>query len=268
VFSKQEFQSWAKRSVVPFAAVMTRIEGRKDDDLLRTYGFRGFPSMALLDAAGEAITKEIPRDLFSMQNIVAAAPAYAKLSAAAAAGDEVDAKAWFLAQLGMGKLGAEAARAQLEELGLAGNSKAEQMVFVLEMNDLWHKARGREATDEDKTAAREAVYAAFKAGKRLPAGASPEPFVDEMLMESAKSNKDAKAFFFTYDRVKVGLVERIGQMKGFAPRYRADLEKNKDDAEAVKRIEASLKRLETSLAAAEEQIAELDALAKTLKAGP
>ena len=41
MFSKSDFQHWAKGNVVPFAAVATRIEGRKEDDLLRTYGFRG-----------------------------------------------------------------------------------------------------------------------------------------------------------------------------------------------------------------------------------
>ena len=58
VFSTTEFQSWGKNNAVLFAATMTKIEGRKDDELLRTYEFRGFPSMAILDAKGEAITKK------------------------------------------------------------------------------------------------------------------------------------------------------------------------------------------------------------------
>ena len=90
MFSKKDFQTWGKQNAILFAAVMTKIEGRKDDALLRTYEFRGFPSMAILDADGTAMTKKVPRDLYSMSNIVAAAPAYAKLSAAIEAGNEVD----------------------------------------------------------------------------------------------------------------------------------------------------------------------------------
>ena len=50
MFSSKGFQSWGKDNAILFAAVMTKIEGRKDDELLRTYEFRGFPSMAILDA--------------------------------------------------------------------------------------------------------------------------------------------------------------------------------------------------------------------------
>ena len=67
MFSKEDFQAWGKKDVVLFASVMTRIEGREDDDLLTKYGFRGFPSFAILDAEGEAITKQMGRDLASMQ---------------------------------------------------------------------------------------------------------------------------------------------------------------------------------------------------------
>jgi hypothetical protein len=117
----------------------------------------------------------------------------------------VDAKEWFKAQLGVGKLSLEEAKAQLGTVGLTGEAKAraEQTVFVMEMNALAGSLRGRGVTAEAKMAACEAVYEAFKAGKRLPEGSSPEPFVDEMLIDAAKSNNDAKAFFFAYGRVKL-----------------------------------------------------------------
>jgi predicted ribosome quality control (RQC) complex YloA/Tae2 family protein len=267
VFSKKDFQAWGKQNVVLFAAVMTKIEGRKDDELLRTYEFRGFPSMAILDAEGGAVTKEIPRDLFSMQNIVASAPSYVKLAAAAEAGEQVDAKAWYLAQLGMGKLSVEEAKAQLATVGLAADAKvkAEQIVFVMEMNDLSRSSRGRGATAEDKMAACEAVYEAFKAGKRVPAGSTPEQFVDDMLIDAAKSSGDAKAFFFAYDRVKARHQERIEQMEGFVTRYEADLEKNKDDPKLLERTQSTLKRIGETIDETKKQIEELDALAKKLK---
>ena len=115
MFSTDDFQAWGKDNAILFAAVMTKIEGRKDDALLRTYEFRGFPSMAVLDASANAVTKSIPRDLQSMQRIVAATPGYVKLAAAVDAGEDVNASEWFLARLRLGKLTSAEAKEQLAE---------------------------------------------------------------------------------------------------------------------------------------------------------
>jgi hypothetical protein len=267
VFSKKDFQVWGKQNAVLFAAVMTKIEGRKDDDLLRTYEFRGFPSMAILSADGTAITKQVPRDLYSMSNIVAAAPAYAKLSAKVAAGEEVDQKQWLLAQLGMSKITAADAKAQIASTGLSGDdkAKAEGMLFVLEMGELSGVVRNRKATEADKAAARQAVYEAFKAGKRLPSGASPEAFVDDMLIEAAKSKHDAAAFAHAHARVEARFVEQIEQMKGYQQQYRADLEKHKDDEKLLARTKSTLERIEKIIEEAQKQVAELVELQKKLQ---
>ncbi|MFT4514563.1 MAG: hypothetical protein ACI89X_003927 [Planctomycetota bacterium] len=268
MFSKNEFKAWGKQNAILFAAVATRIEGRKDDDLLRAYEFRGFPSMAILDADGTAITKKVPRDLYSMSNIVAAAPAYMKLSAEVEAGSEVDQKQWLMAQLGMGLIKAKDAKAQITSTGLGGKEKAraEAMLFVLEMGELAGSARGRNVTAEDKMAACQAVYEAFKAGMRLPAGSSPESFVDDMLIDAAKSNKDSAAFNHAFKRVKARHLEQIKTMNGYLPRYRADLEKNKDDEKKLERTKSTLKQIADIISGAEQKIADLDKLAKQLKA--
>ncbi|MCA8976443.1 MAG: hypothetical protein KDC98_17115 [Planctomycetes bacterium] len=267
MFSKKDFQVWGKQNAVLFAAVMTKIDGRKDDDLLRTYGFRGFPSMAILDADGAAITKKVPRDLYSMRNIVAAAPTYVKLKAEVDAGTDVDKGQWLMAQLGMGELGAAEAREQLAgaDLDDATRATAEQMLFVVEMQELSGTLRGRDVSAEAKTAACAAVYEAFKAGKRLPEGAAPEQFVDDMLIEAAKDNSDGEAFFFAYERVKARFLERIEMMKDYLPRYREDIEKLEGDDQKVERAKSALKRVGEFIADAEKQVAELDALAKKLK---
>lgn len=267
MFSKQDFQDWASDNAVLFASVMTKIEGRKDDDLLRTYEFRGFPSLAILDAEGNAITKKVSRDLFSMKNVVAAAPMYAKIKAEIDDGKEIDEKAWFMAQLAMGELDSNDVREGIADLGITGDekAKAEEMLFVLEMGELASKSRGRGATEADKMAACVAVYEAFKAGKRLPAGAAPEAFVDEMLVDAAKDSGDKKAFFFAYDRVHERMVERIASLEGYLPRYRADLEKFKDNKARVARIEQALGRLEQMIADTKKELTELEAAAEKLR---
>ncbi|MFT4842743.1 MAG: hypothetical protein ACI8UD_001944 [Planctomycetota bacterium] len=268
MFSNKDFKAWGKENAILFASVMTKIEDRKDDDLLRTYEFRGFPSMAILGADGTAITKKVPRDLYSMSNIVAAASDYAKLSAEVEAGSKVDQKKWLMAQLGMGKINAKDAKAMIASTGISGKTKAraEGMLFVLEMAELASSARGRDVTAEAKMAACQAVYDAFKTGMRLPAGAAPESFVDDMLIDAAKSNKDGVAFAHAYERVKARHLAQIETMKGYLPRYRADLEKNKDDEKELERTKSTLKRIDEIITEAKQKVTDLEALAKQLKA--
>ncbi|MCA8948296.1 MAG: hypothetical protein KDE27_02265 [Planctomycetes bacterium] len=267
MFSKQEFQDWVGENAVPFAAVMTKIEGRKDDDLLRTYEFRGFPSMAILDAGGEAITKKVPRDLFSMQNIVAAATVYPKLKATLDAGEPVDEKAWLMAQLRMGDLSAEDAAAEIEAVGLTGEDKAlaARLLLVLQTSELWHKATARDSSDADRKAAREQVWADFKAGKRLPAGTSPESFVDGVVIDMAKETNDKEAFFFAYERVAAGLKERLAQLEGLVPRYRTMIDEAGDDEKKLELAKRSQERLDGAIEIVERELAELDAFAAKLR---
>mgnify|MGYP001341760569 FL=1 len=267
MFSTDDFQAWGKDNAILFAAVMTKIEGRKDDALLRTYEFRGFPSMAVLDASANAVTKSIPRDLQSMQRIVAATPGYVKLAAAVDAGEDVNASEWFLARLRLGKLTSAEAKEQLAEAGLSGDAKeeAQQSMFVLEMTELSKAARRRDASAEDKMAACEAVYAAFKTGRRLHAGAPPEAFVDDMLIDAAKSNGDKAAFGHAYERVKQRHMKRIKDMEGFKARYEADVEKFKDDEQKRERAKSTVGRIEQIMGQAEEQLQQLEALAKKMK---
>lgn len=267
MFASKDFQSWGKDNAILFAAVMTKIEGRKDDQLLRTYEFRGFPSMAILDSDANAITKSVPRDLFSMQNVVAASTEYAKLSADAAAGKKVDPAAWYISKLGLGKLTAQEAKEQFADAGLAGEAKtkAEQMLFVLEMTELSKSARGREATAEDKMEACVAVYEAFKAGKRLPKGASCETWVDDMLIDAAKSNNDKEAFAHSYERVKTRHLKRIEEMKVFLARYQAEAEDSKADEAKRKRAETTVGRIEQIIDGTTGTLDRLEALAKKLK---
>ncbi len=55
-------------------------------------------------------------------------------------------------------------------------------------------------------------------------------------------------------------------MKGYLPRYRADLEKNKDDEKKLERTKSTLKRIAEIIEGAEQKIADLETLAKKLNA--
>ena len=53
-----KFKEFSKSHVM-LLSVMTKIDDRKNDDLLGEKGFRGFPSFAILDAGGDVIAKNL-----------------------------------------------------------------------------------------------------------------------------------------------------------------------------------------------------------------
>lgn len=249
MFSKPDFQTWGKASAVLFAAVMTRIDGRKDDALLRTYGFTGFPSLAVLDADGTALTKKVGRDLFAMATATAAATDHAALAAKVGAGDEVDRAAWFMARLGVGELELEPARAEMADLELteAQRASAEQQLLVMEVGQL---LRGRDATEvADK------VYALHKAGKRLPAGSSLAFGFDSKLLEGAKKAGDGAAYLAAMPSVKEQLEEQVRNLEELLPKYQDN--------------QRALESLRSSLEATRKNLADIDATAAAFrKNGP
>jgi len=251
VFSDKKFQAWGKQDVVLFASVMTRIKDRKDDALLSAYGFRGFPSLALLDSEGEMVTKEIGRDLYSMQTVSAAVSVYHKLKPRVDAGEEVDQAAWFMARLGMGELKLEEAKKEAAGLKLNDEQKetASKQIFVMELDGLVQQLRKRSM---EVDAAGDAVYAFYKQGKRLPDGASLTSFYDQMLVKGASKAKDAEAFFFSYPRVKEGMTTQLESLEKGQLQYKD----NERAQEYFKRNIESTKK----------QIAELEIQAKAVKA--
>ncbi len=210
-----------------FAAVMTHIEGRKEDDLLHTYGFGGFPSLALLDAKGEVMTKKLPRDAAGMASTVTAACELVDMEAKQAAGEEVDANALFLAKLALGKYDSEQAKEQLAALKLDATQKATagQKILVLELEEMMgelRKSRGDEAVEAD---CQSRIYASYKAGSRLPADSQWVSFFEPMALAGAKEAEDGAVFIALYPNVKAGLEKNLKnideKMKEFADNQKA-----------------------------------------------
>lgn len=63
VFSRREFQNWAKDHVVVYLADFPRrkriapAQKRQNDELSKRYGVRGFPTVLIVDAKGKVITR-------------------------------------------------------------------------------------------------------------------------------------------------------------------------------------------------------------------
>ena len=280
MFSKSDFQAWGKENVVLFASVTTKIKDRKNDSLLRNYGFGGFPSLALLDAEGNAITKKIGRNLNSMRAVSASAPTYAKMKKAVADGETVDKGAWFLARMDMGELKLKDAKTEIVGLSLPAEKMAavQSKIFEMEVN-AWFRnrfgprqarsgQRGRRGQRGQARAPRtlnpkvvEQVHAAFKAGKRLPAGSTRLAFFEDTLLEAAKSKNDAAAFKFAFagtrERAVKAIAGRETRVKSTTARAKQFADQPNRAKQWERRIESAKKSVETAKA----KVVELDALA-------
>jgi len=268
VFSKTDFQKWGKDNAVLFAAVMTKIDGRKNDSLLREYGFRGFPSLAILDASGKALTKKVQRNLDSMSSLVKASNRYIELKAKVDAGEGYNKNAWFMTRLDMGQIDVASAKKEMPTLDLSDkqSKRAGNMIFAMELEQMLAKQRAQARRGPRNAAAPRGaapkldipgfVYDAFKAGKRLPKGHGLQAYFDGMLVEAAKKKQDKEAFLFSYPRVRKNIAERIESYKKMVARYA-----NQDNDRAhmmVERINQVVKR-------SEKELADLDARAEAFK---
>ena len=253
MFSTSEFQTWAKANVVPFAAVMTKSEERPHDELLRTYGFGGFPSLALLDANGDAIMKGIGRDVHSMSSAVKAARDYEDLKAKFDAGDEVDQGRWLLARLGLNKLELEEAMNEFMSLNLEGEQRQAAIHHLVQLELGQLMGAMREGGDAAVKSAQQRVLVMFHEGWTPPEGAGEQRFYDSLLIAAAKEQQDEVAFRYAYPRVRAQLLEQKETFEGYLDRY-------KDD-------EATLGRVRTMIERNEKELAELEAAAKQLGSG-
>ena len=126
MLSTDEFKAFAGK-VVPFLSMMTRIEDRKDDDLLRTYGFRGFPSLAFLDAEGNKLLTQGGRTVKDFEDSLAKVSEFVELDAKAKAGDESAVVPALIAQMKLG--GIDYAGAQAKAKG-AKFTKEQKVAFT------------------------------------------------------------------------------------------------------------------------------------------
>jgi len=260
VFSTKEFQEWANSGkAVLFASVMTKIEGREHDDLLRTYGFRGFPSMAVLDADGTALVKGIARNLPAMAGTVEAAPEYVELSKQVEAGEEVDQARWFMTRLRIGQLSLPDALDGIERLDLSPEDRAYAEPVVLDMQ--LQTMKGDASKTEEAMAV---VYKAHKAGKGLPPGAATQDFFDLMLAKAAVKNDDAKAFHSVYEQVKKSIAAEIDDLQKRVLTFRGYLDRFKDNEQMLERVEKSLANFQNTLEQREQDLEALREAAERL----
>jgi hypothetical protein len=255
VFSKKDFQDWGAERVVLFAAVTTHIQGRKNDDLLGEYGFSGFPSFAILDAAGKTITKKISRDLASIQTAVDAATKYVELEARDAAGKKVDRSALILARLGLDRINVREARQKLAELKLNAKRarEVEALLFDAELQSLVS------LSNRNADRAGDVAYGLYKAGKKPATGSKHTSLFHAMLLRGAENTGDGEAFLYAYPHVRADVTKQMQSL--------AKSEKTAKSSRSRRSYENRLARLKKEIGYMDESAKEFRVAAEAAKKG-
>ena len=128
--SDPAFGPWAK-SVVPFLHVTTRIAGRKYDGLLGEKGFRGFPSLAFMDAEGNILAKPQSRSVTAFESTRTALIEHADLVKRIEGGEKGLDATLLLCEYALGKVDSAAFKTRSESLADVSD---EQKTAIAQIN--------------------------------------------------------------------------------------------------------------------------------------
>ncbi|NUN52670.1 MAG: hypothetical protein HUU06_07780 [Planctomycetaceae bacterium] len=194
MLSTDEFKAWAK-DVVLLCHITTRIEGKKDDDLLGRKGGGGFPYIVALDAEGRVTaTLEGGRDVAGFTEMMKKGAEYAAKKAKADL-PAAEALELFLFDVEVGNLdlaGAREAAAKMKDLS---DDQRKRVAGALLDKEIGAVLEGiRKGTPEEKQAAGKAFAEMWKAGAEPdPDGRSFQPYYILML-DHAEATKDVALF--------------------------------------------------------------------------
>ncbi|MHC4514972.1 MAG: hypothetical protein ACYS5W_14855 [Planctomycetota bacterium] len=233
MFSTTEFSDWSKQHVM-FLHVTTRLEDRKHDGLLKEKGFRGFPSLAFMDASGIVTARHAgQRDLEGLSKTAEKADAYLALRKKAESGDEVAGQHLFVQSLGLGHYdfarGSLRMAALRDKLPATLRADAEQKLIDLQYQELTAQLRKQlEQLGQQEYRRRwEQLGVEFFQANRLPSGYYARG-VATSVMNYAERKKDATLFAKALEVYK----QRVGDQKVYTrviERYEERLQKLRED---------------------------------------
>ncbi len=175
-FSNIERMRALGERVVLFASIATRITDRKHDDLLRQINGRGYPTLTVMNAKGEVLTRDIDRNIAGVEKAVQAVIAHARLTKRIDAGVKGLDVEMLMVELRLRRLSVKQARWDFQRcmsrLGEASRTEADSLILALEIEE-WRAQLGK-----DKGAAlNKGCYEAFKAGRRPILGSRADVYL-------------------------------------------------------------------------------------------
>lgn len=205
--STEEFAEFGNE-VVLFCHITTRVDGDKDQDLLRKMGGRGFPTLMWLDAEGEQLAMQGDRTVDGFRKTGEALIALQKLEKADRTEEqEVE---YFLARIALGQMDFAAAQEAAKKLK-AKDELAAQIDAALLNLEIEEKIKS--VRDRDAAAAAGKDFAEMAKAGRVPTakGVTTAQFW-MMVSEHAYDESDTKLFEQCITKVK----EALGDNKRYA----------------------------------------------------
>ncbi len=215
MLSTEEFADWSK-GLVLFLHLTTRVKSDPDQSLLRDKGFSGFPSLAILDASGELLSKHPlgKRDLGSVVAMAEQAEAFAKLRAKAEAGDTKAKARVLVSKLEMNLLTHADGCALFETLSasMTGEQREQAELFLItrEFTEAEQALRGDGPASSDYFEARKQLILRFFADGKIPTGIKAPSFLST-VMRHAETQGDVKM----YERALEALIDRVGDRETY-----------------------------------------------------
>jgi len=175
-FSQIERMRSLGKRVILFASIATRIADRKHDDLLRQKNGRGYPTLTMMDAKGEILTRDIDRNIAGVEKAVQSVLDHVRLAKRINAGEKGLDVDMLLVELRLRRLSVTQARQRFQRcvsrLGDAARTEADSLILALEI-EAWRAQLGK-----DKGAAlNKGCYEAFKFGRRPVAGSRADEYL-------------------------------------------------------------------------------------------
>jgi hypothetical protein len=219
--SAKEFPAFAQE-VVPFLHVTTRITGHPYDGLLSEKGFRGFPSLAFMDAEGNVIARQSERTVEGFHKTLDAVKKFMGLKERVAQGEKNLEFPLLAAEWELGTLEWEPLKqriAALPKLTKEQQAQADQMLLDAEVLHVSSTVRDAAAMAAAGTRFQEMMTAGYAPGPRA------EMTFWSLLLRWA----DEKGDLATYEKAAAYMKNRFS--------------KDPNMAEAVKALDARLAEL-------------------------
>lgn len=212
-FSQIERMRSLGKRVILFASIATRITDRKHDDLLRQKNGHGYPTLTMMDAKGEILTRDIDRNIAGVEKAVQAVIAHARLTKRIDAGVKGLDVEMLMVELRLRRLPLKQARWDfrrcMSRLGEASRTEADSLILALEIEE-WRAQLGK-----DKGAAlNKGCYLAFRGGRRpIPGSRADEYLFYRPVLAGAGHAEDLVTFERAFQIQAPRLREKIDAAK-------------------------------------------------------
>lgn len=223
--SSEEFPAFTSK-VVPYLHITTRLEDRKDESLFSEIGGRGFPTMKFMDADGTVLGEPNGRDVAAFEATLESMMVVKNIEKRIAKGEKGLENELFMAQLRLGVIDFEEAKATFASLKKLSDEQTQEikgLLLNLEVMSILDSV-----DSDDAAAAAGEKFKDMAEEGRIPTGDALGSYWS-LIMTYAKGESDADLF----EKALKALEEKYGKeesAKSFFEQQAEVLKEMREDA--------------------------------------